>query len=429
MESAPITKRLVLRRIASVFDVLGLFSPITIRGRVLFQQLWVLGLEWDDPLPPEQQQLWLLIQQDLLNLHEVKIQRRVTISLTDPIYLLCFTDASTIAYAAVIYLQQGDSTVLLMSKARVSPLKPVLTVPRLELTAVVIGTRLLAYVQQHLQVKVEECHLWSDSQIALLQIAGQKSTDAWVRRRVQEIQAFEGLQLHHCPGSENPADLATRTGTTLEKIHSTHWFSGPNWLQDKAKWADSSVNFGTAEVLNIPSETTLEATTLPALVSNVKESQHTTPFGIDVKAFSQLQKLLRVTVYCRRFVNLTRKRTQQQTHITAIELEQARLEWVRSVQAEHFKDEIESLRAQKPNQRCRQLDLFLDQDGTLRVSSRLANAPIQISAKYPALLPKQDPFTLLFWSCKKLMPLFFTSKDAQLLPKSENSIGSLMVKL
>ena len=390
-DSATVTKRLVLSRIASVFDVLGLFNPITIRGRILFQQLWKLGIHWDDPLPPEELQTWLQIQEDLLHLHELKLPRRVTTS-EDPIYLLCFTDASSTAYAAVIYLHQAGNTVLLMSKARVNPLKPVMTIPRLELTAIVIGTRLLTYVRQQLQIQVAECHLWSDSQIALQQISGQKSTDAWVLRRVQEVQTFKGLQLHHCQGSDNPADLATRPGVTLENICSTIWFNGPSWLSNQDKWTESTVNFETPA--EPPVETNIESATLPAIVSKVVKSTPIGPFGIASSKFSSLNRLLRVTSCCRRFVNLARKQVLP-AHITASELERSRLEWVRSVQQNHFSEEIEGLRSKKLTQRSRQLDLFLDPEGTIRVASRLANAPIRMSAKYPALLPKEDHFTVL----------------------------------
>ena len=58
--------------------------------------------------------------------------------------LVCFCDASTYAFAAVIYLLQqnseSESTAnVLFSKTRLAPLKK-MSVPRLELMAVLIGT-------------------------------------------------------------------------------------------------------------------------------------------------------------------------------------------------------------------------------------------------------------------------------------------------
>ena len=44
------TKRTALKEISSVYDPLGLFSPILLRGKVLIQSLWTKGLGWDDEL-------------------------------------------------------------------------------------------------------------------------------------------------------------------------------------------------------------------------------------------------------------------------------------------------------------------------------------------------------------------------------------------
>ena len=44
------TKRAVLSVISKVFDLLGLISPITMRAKILFQDIWRLGLSWDETL-------------------------------------------------------------------------------------------------------------------------------------------------------------------------------------------------------------------------------------------------------------------------------------------------------------------------------------------------------------------------------------------
>ena len=42
-----------LSRIATLFDSLGLLAPFLIRAKILMQEMWLNGLEWDERLPPE----------------------------------------------------------------------------------------------------------------------------------------------------------------------------------------------------------------------------------------------------------------------------------------------------------------------------------------------------------------------------------------
>jgi len=44
------TKRAILSRVAQLYDPLGWIAPVTITGKILIQQLWQAGVEWDDPV-------------------------------------------------------------------------------------------------------------------------------------------------------------------------------------------------------------------------------------------------------------------------------------------------------------------------------------------------------------------------------------------
>ncbi len=56
--SIPTTKRLVASAAAKVYDILGIYSPVTVVARLILQQLWQSGLGWDQPIPADLENLW-----------------------------------------------------------------------------------------------------------------------------------------------------------------------------------------------------------------------------------------------------------------------------------------------------------------------------------------------------------------------------------
>lgn len=53
------TKRLMLKVIMSIFDVLGFLAPFTIQGRIMLQATWRSQIGWDDQIPNEIYDKWL----------------------------------------------------------------------------------------------------------------------------------------------------------------------------------------------------------------------------------------------------------------------------------------------------------------------------------------------------------------------------------
>jgi hypothetical protein len=86
-----------------------------------------------------------------------------------------FGDASERAYGAVIHLKSiTDNSVtvrLICSKARLAPIKRI-TLPRLELLAALVATRLMRYLCKAIECDISKATLWSDSAIALAWIRG-----------------------------------------------------------------------------------------------------------------------------------------------------------------------------------------------------------------------------------------------------------------
>ncbi|XP_077866700.1 uncharacterized protein LOC144355157 [Saccoglossus kowalevskii] len=194
--------------------------------------LWKLELSWDKPLNDDLCALWSHISQDIEDSRSLNIKRTYfdTKELKPECELHAFADSSLCAYGAVIYLKHMDRVSLVTSKSRVAPLRDI-TLPRLELMAALIATRLSQYVLKALNTKynITQCYLWGDNQIVIHWINGNKPLPVFVKNRVDEINRFDCVK--KCVSTDdNPADLLTRG------ISFNLWWSGLSWLPYTDKW-------------------------------------------------------------------------------------------------------------------------------------------------------------------------------------------------
>ena len=113
--------------------------------------------------------LWNTWKEDLKELSNLRISRCFVSDLTNvnSVELHGFGDASPKASGAVVYVVLKDESgkvnvQLVMSKNRVAATKRV-TLPRLELLAAFILSKLLKFVLESLKVTVDRIVCWSDS--------------------------------------------------------------------------------------------------------------------------------------------------------------------------------------------------------------------------------------------------------------------------
>ena len=52
-ETFQFTMRNFLKKIATLFDPVGFLAPFTIRAKIMMQEMWTAGLEWDELFPGE----------------------------------------------------------------------------------------------------------------------------------------------------------------------------------------------------------------------------------------------------------------------------------------------------------------------------------------------------------------------------------------
>ena len=235
-ETKGATKRLVLKNVASVFDPLGLFSPVTLKGKLLLQGLWTKHCEWDEGIDSEDSVIWSDIIHDLKHISDHKVERCVVFNNSNGVtnMLVCFCDASAKAYAACVYFVQhghcGNKSDLIFSKTRLAPSSKATTIPRLELMTAVIAIRCINFVKKQIRKEISAVYLISDSQCALKWIFTDKTVYVFVKNRISDIKENKDIVFRWVPSEQNPADLASR-GCSLDDLRqSSLWWNGPKWL-------------------------------------------------------------------------------------------------------------------------------------------------------------------------------------------------------
>ncbi|XP_065092441.1 uncharacterized protein LOC135713285 [Ochlerotatus camptorhynchus] len=390
------TKRQVLRTVMSLFDPLGLVSHFVVHGKILMQQIWRSGTDWDEPIPEELQDKWRCWCEYMQRLEEVAVPRcffkGVNSSALENVEAHLFVDASEVACAAVLYLRFVDNgsprCALVAAKTKVAPLKP-LSVPRLELQAA-IGTRLLDSVLTSLDIQVNKRFLWSDSSTVLCWLrSDSRRYHQFVAFRVGEILTSTSAdEWHHVPSKLNIADAATKWKDGPSFDPKNPWYSAPEFLyKPKEQWPKEPSQKEKETDIELRTEFLFHGTTPQPL--------------IDVSRFSNWNRLLRTTAYVLRAVRRLRgEKGSKPDLLTQKELRDAENLLWRQVQSEMYPDEYAILRRNQKNpsnpvsipksSQLYRLSPFVDESGVIRMNSRLTAArAVSTDMKYPILLPKK----------------------------------------
>lgn len=375
-----ITKRCILSVAQTVFDPIGFTSPVMLKPKLILRELWNSNLGWDECVGDEVSYRFLDWMDQLRFLDDAKIPRWV-LNTTDTgkgkwsVHTFC--DASELAYATAVFLrvetEKGVSVQLIQAKTRVAPVKN-MTIPRLELLAALIGTRLHNSVTDSLPADCTS-YFWSDSTTALAWIRREEQWAPFVRNRVTEIkQTTKSEQWNHVPGSHNPADLPSR-GCSTRQLLETRWWEGPDWLrQTENYWPEHEVHYD--EDLIIKEK--LKGTTRSMLAINDKSTDEM------FKYFSKYEKNVRMIAWIRRFSNNCKSRNDKITGPLSVEeMEVAEVSVLKIIQKNAFPvltdPKLLSLRP------------FQAPDGLIRLKTKISNRPDYPDFRNPILLPKNHP--------------------------------------
>ena len=246
----PENRKGVLSSIATVYDPLGFASPLLLPGKEINQELCKLKFSGNDNLPEELCVHWRKWREGLMSLQDFSIPQCFKPGAFGKVAraeIHHFADASqehgygTASYLRLINDQGQIHCSFVMGKSHVKPLKSVATVPKLELTAATLATRINKVVVKELEgrLKIDSITYWTDSMIVLKYIANEsRRFVTFVANRVAAIrQESEPSQWRHVRSELNPVDYASRGIKASETKKLERWKSGPEFLwKDNEEW-------------------------------------------------------------------------------------------------------------------------------------------------------------------------------------------------
>ena len=135
------TRRGILKQMSTILDPLGLGAPFVLRAKLILQELWRLGFDWDKPISGPLLDAWEAWKAELPLLVTLSVPRCYFINQPSAQYagkqIHVFADASEVAFGAAVYwrVEQQDHSChcsFIFGKTRLTSIKP-LTISRLEL--------------------------------------------------------------------------------------------------------------------------------------------------------------------------------------------------------------------------------------------------------------------------------------------------------
>ncbi|PFX28501.1 hypothetical protein AWC38_SpisGene6805 [Stylophora pistillata] len=380
VKDRPPTRRGILSVISSIYDPLGFIALLILPAKAILRDLCRKGLDWDDRIPHEDLVRWQDWLRELPELEQFAVQRclkpknfgRIVSS-----QIHNFSDASSEGYGAVSYLRvineaKNVHCAFLIGKTRQTPQKSV-TIPRLELSAAVVATRLNRMMQHELDVAVDERFFWTHSTCVLSYIMNkERRFQTFVANRITTIhERSRPDQWYYVGTVSNPADDASRGLSAEELINKNRWTSGPSFLWEAEDcWPKQP---------DVPVE-------IKGDDPEVKKERK----AFSVASTVEVDFLNRMVQSCSSCVE---------------EMHSAEIEVLKYVQRQSFSEELvclqdkesevvhkKSVRASrtlsvKKSSSIAKLDPEL-RNGLLCVGGRLRHAPIEQERRHPIILPK-----------------------------------------
>ena len=416
-----ISKRKMLKLVASLWDPLGACSAIIFSAKVMVRTAWQQKIGWDDLISGSLLQEFTKWKDELHDLRHIKQPRLILPKCGGKPSLFLTCDASILGVGVNAYVVGGNERNFLYSRTRVAPLKSLdkqennLSIVRLELLALVLSTRCASYLTGVLGSNFfEEILFFSDSLVNISRVrrANPLAYKQWVSARLQEVaKHIKPCQLFHISGARNPSDLCSRGTTVKNLIGNELWLHGPSyWSRPKSEWpAEASLTKEQAAELERldKAECKLQAPEVIAAAGKIKYyfRSHVSLTELINKS-SNFGRLNRTIAYIFRFITtkipqcsskmkvFANARPGQKGNLSVPELRQATAFLIRGEQRSTFEGEIEEREGRmmpKKNSSLTQMGAYEDPMGVWRVITRLSRSQILPECtRNPILLPKTE---------------------------------------
>ena len=360
-------------------------------------------IAWDSKLSSCQQKEWQLICRQINNSTVYSLPRYVG-KRNSAYNLIVFTDASKSLFGTVVFVKDLETLQVgfLLAKNRVVGKNlETKSIPSLELNALSLGVETAFDVKNELcsdelcnPINIAGIEIYTDSMISLNWLDGmtnkltksQNKLSVFVRNRLFKIQTMcekFPITFNFIAGEENPADQVTRI-VSCKQLSKSNYYHGPGFLSN------------VSSVPNVLSVTVpCPSFTVQSVVVNSSPVDVEHKHLLSVEKYSSFSKYLRVYSLIFKFVHKLKVKAKiKNFNAESCEpnfINMAKLHALKCDQSMYFADCVNYFKKSTCKKSSpliiRQLNVFCDSDGLLRVRAKL-NPKGLGSKSYPILLSK-----------------------------------------
>lgn len=416
LKDRPLTRRGILSIVSSIYDPLGMLSPLVLTAKKILRDLCRRGVGWDVPIPEAISKEWLKWMQGLHLLDTFELRRCLKpLEFGDVItaQLHHFCDACEDGYGAVTYLLLQNENLqmhsaFIMGKARVAPLKTI-TIPRMELIAATMASRMDILWKKELHMSLQKSVFWTDSASVLKYIRNETTRfKVFVANRVSEIlKSSQPSQWRYVDTASNPADVASRGVKVEAFLKDRLWLTGPLFLcQPETEWP---VNPEPLSPLFQDDPEVKKSAAINAVQIGEDPTTHL------IHYYSSWIRLKKAVAWWLKYkewlLSCSRKRKQITANqsgesmeqamctfkttavlrgLTVEDMEKAELAIIQFCQRRKFSEEYSCLERSQNVKKSSHLYKLCPrlEDGVLRVGGRLSKAALPLESKHPVILSK-----------------------------------------